>query len=468
MPSHTDLPLEVLENIIHRIDEAKDLLYFALTNKYFSQVIIPSHLQFRKIRCLTNSTVIWSKLAGHPHLCARVREIHLYESSESLSSEWETWRSQDKFPSNSILPTALLEGSSSNFKELWLQVPRINWETDTQISWIQKTLVRLRKQVLGGSRHATLPPPVLAPPVELFSTKVSISSLSKILPLVQNLTKISLILLSPWSVSAVALKDVLDSLVCYSSCHLREIVIVWLESSIDTEVFSSVRYTIRIVKFQIPELSQLWMLSNLTLFHLDLDHYYLDHDNYDGLFNLLVNRCPCLESLGLRFNLNFDLGENLWKRGTWRHLRSLSIGDCCVSFSDPVKEGEDLLKDFIARHPELECLECKDVRPGLVFDLLKNLRALSMSGALWCHDTLPPVPHLHTFEKLKYLMLENERRIGIFTSAYFPSLRVLIISHTLFIFGTSSFFPETLERLCISFSSNVGSRTRLGWTVSTP
>jgi hypothetical protein len=45
VPSHmnlTDLPVEILEHIVHQIDDAKDLLKVALTNKRFSFNLICS------------------------------------------------------------------------------------------------------------------------------------------------------------------------------------------------------------------------------------------------------------------------------------------------------------------------------------------------------------------------------------------------------------------------------------------
>lgn len=115
--SLTDLPLEILEHVVDYIDEAPDLLHFALVNKQFSQFIITSHLQFRVIRCLTNTTLIWSKMVNRPDLCARIREIHLYGRSYDNSPN-------PFYPRKPILP-ASLQDHDWDLNALWPQIETV-------------------------------------------------------------------------------------------------------------------------------------------------------------------------------------------------------------------------------------------------------------------------------------------------------------------------------------------------------
>jgi hypothetical protein len=227
-----DLPLEVLENIVHHVDEAKDLLCLALTNKSFSQVIIPSHLQLRKIRCLINTTVIWSNLASRPGFCARIREIHLYEQFQDNAAV------PLSFPFLNPNIPALLRNNDLDIQLLWPRIPRVFWETAST------TKLPFLKKLNSGSRDVT--PQSLEPLVELCPAEESISLLCHILPQVVNLTKFLYTNLSfDPPINPQILKSLLDTIVHYSSCNLREVSIVWYgephQGTLETNVFSSVR-----------------------------------------------------------------------------------------------------------------------------------------------------------------------------------------------------------------------------------
>lgn len=56
-------PLETINRICSFLDKPKDLLSLALTAKMMCQVIIPSHIEFRIIRCDVRRKNLWQKLS---------------------------------------------------------------------------------------------------------------------------------------------------------------------------------------------------------------------------------------------------------------------------------------------------------------------------------------------------------------------------------------------------------------------
>ena len=47
----SNVPNELFERIISEIDLTSDLLHFALVSKSLKNIIIPYHIQLRRIRC---------------------------------------------------------------------------------------------------------------------------------------------------------------------------------------------------------------------------------------------------------------------------------------------------------------------------------------------------------------------------------------------------------------------------------
>ncbi|KIJ53607.1 hypothetical protein M422DRAFT_107211, partial [Sphaerobolus stellatus SS14] len=66
-------PFELLEYIIHNIENVSDLLSFALTSRAFCALIIPWHIEYRWISCHHGRTNLWKTLCNKPYLATRIR-----------------------------------------------------------------------------------------------------------------------------------------------------------------------------------------------------------------------------------------------------------------------------------------------------------------------------------------------------------------------------------------------------------
>ncbi|HEV7736025.1 MAG TPA: hypothetical protein VGO47_01450 [Chlamydiales bacterium] len=92
------------------------------------------------------------------------------------------------------------------------------------------------------------------------------------------------------------------------------------------------------------------------MFHFKVPYPTLDNHIVDGIFHLIVEKCPNLEKLCLNFRTspNPTNLDEVWKRASWKHLRSLYLG---VNMTLRDAEDGNLFRDFMACHPGLECLE---------------------------------------------------------------------------------------------------------------
>ncbi|KIJ49210.1 hypothetical protein M422DRAFT_101940, partial [Sphaerobolus stellatus SS14] len=64
---------EFLEEVISNIDLPKDLLSLALVSKLFKSIIVPNHIQLRRISCHASQDGLWKILAVKPNLAANIR-----------------------------------------------------------------------------------------------------------------------------------------------------------------------------------------------------------------------------------------------------------------------------------------------------------------------------------------------------------------------------------------------------------
>lgn len=108
LKSLTQLPLEILELIVSLINPPHELLALALTARIFKDIIIPSHLQFRKIRCKTNSIAIGKTLQKHPFLCMRLRELELIDQRGLPMRE-----------PHPMIPKLIMEEVGQDIKHIW-------------------------------------------------------------------------------------------------------------------------------------------------------------------------------------------------------------------------------------------------------------------------------------------------------------------------------------------------------------
>ncbi|KIJ49106.1 hypothetical protein M422DRAFT_99480, partial [Sphaerobolus stellatus SS14] len=64
---------ELFEQIVDEVGKSNDLLSLALTCRAFYQVIIPWHLEYRRITCDVERTSVWKSLCDKPYLASRLQ-----------------------------------------------------------------------------------------------------------------------------------------------------------------------------------------------------------------------------------------------------------------------------------------------------------------------------------------------------------------------------------------------------------
>lgn len=73
------LPEEILEEIVSRLDQHKDLVALALTSRFCANLVIPRHTQYRILRLRHTFPEIWAHLARRSDLARNVRELYICE-----------------------------------------------------------------------------------------------------------------------------------------------------------------------------------------------------------------------------------------------------------------------------------------------------------------------------------------------------------------------------------------------------
>jgi hypothetical protein len=76
------LPVELLEGVIHQVDRPSDLLNLALTCSAFRDVILPVHLEYRVISAAASQDDLWQHLLSRPDLARCVRRLTLFSVAE--------------------------------------------------------------------------------------------------------------------------------------------------------------------------------------------------------------------------------------------------------------------------------------------------------------------------------------------------------------------------------------------------
>ncbi|KAG6889140.1 hypothetical protein C0995_003500 [Termitomyces sp. Mi166 len=75
--SPLSLPIEILDDIFDIVDSTTDLLSFALVSKALFDVVVPSHLHFRYIRCRFHRPALWRAIAAEPKMASRCHKLKL-------------------------------------------------------------------------------------------------------------------------------------------------------------------------------------------------------------------------------------------------------------------------------------------------------------------------------------------------------------------------------------------------------
>ncbi|GJJ14278.1 hypothetical protein Clacol_008542 [Clathrus columnatus] len=93
-----NFPPELFLHIIHQIDQPKDLLSLALTNRIFCTTIIPDHMDYRQIWCEVDKDEVWNHLLEQRSRCQAIRTL-IVDNSEK---RYIPRRCYDEFKSNNI------------------------------------------------------------------------------------------------------------------------------------------------------------------------------------------------------------------------------------------------------------------------------------------------------------------------------------------------------------------------------
>ncbi|KAG8928536.1 hypothetical protein FRC01_005786 [Tulasnella sp. 417] len=84
-PSLASFPPELLDHLISYISNPSDLLSLALTSSTFRAIVIPFHLHYRTIRCVTDDSEMWNHLLESQRRLQHVHALQLYRSTSSSS-----------------------------------------------------------------------------------------------------------------------------------------------------------------------------------------------------------------------------------------------------------------------------------------------------------------------------------------------------------------------------------------------
>ncbi|KIJ48091.1 hypothetical protein M422DRAFT_103629, partial [Sphaerobolus stellatus SS14] len=77
------LPVELCDVIIFLITSTKDLLNLALTCRQLCQLILPDHIDYRRVVCSTSDEFVWEHLLNRPDLAKRVYSVKILDDAES-------------------------------------------------------------------------------------------------------------------------------------------------------------------------------------------------------------------------------------------------------------------------------------------------------------------------------------------------------------------------------------------------
>lgn len=107
-PSLQSSPFDVLDVILLHIERPGDLLQLALTNRFFYELIISTHMAFRVIRCDILRVSVWQYLAERPTLAARLRALELTWEEEDPDTLIPSYLKLDSEPRGSDDLTTVL------------------------------------------------------------------------------------------------------------------------------------------------------------------------------------------------------------------------------------------------------------------------------------------------------------------------------------------------------------------------
>lgn len=87
LPAVFALPDEILEEIVAELDQHKDLISFALVSRLCAALVIPHHTEYRILRVRYTLPNMWAHLARRADLARNIRQVHICERANYLSSD---------------------------------------------------------------------------------------------------------------------------------------------------------------------------------------------------------------------------------------------------------------------------------------------------------------------------------------------------------------------------------------------
>lgn len=80
-------PLEILDQLALALEDPHDLLSLSLTCKTWKRIILPSHIEFRCIRCTLNELWLWKLLSQKQHLASGIRKLAILSPANSAMNK---------------------------------------------------------------------------------------------------------------------------------------------------------------------------------------------------------------------------------------------------------------------------------------------------------------------------------------------------------------------------------------------
>ncbi|KDQ51466.1 hypothetical protein JAAARDRAFT_211083 [Jaapia argillacea MUCL 33604] len=125
------LPVELVESIIHFVDDRNDILSLALTCRSFNEILLPDVYSYREIRTRISSNFfyIWNHLSQNPLICRNIRFLRIASGSESKNLRipqspcLHGWEEQERMLCRAIRHMSFLR----TFEWNWGWGPNVLW-----------------------------------------------------------------------------------------------------------------------------------------------------------------------------------------------------------------------------------------------------------------------------------------------------------------------------------------------------
>lgn len=352
-------PAEMLNRICSFLFNPNDLLSLALTAKTLYNVIVPKHLDFRIIRCDIRRRNVWNKVASVPALTSQ------FVALEIIPEDPTSGRFTDI-----VLPISYLGKSEI--------------DQDDPSEW--------PRHFRWGANQAS--------GIEF--------EISCAVALAKAIGHMSTLRCFHWAdYSSICSPDIFLALK-HSCPRLTDVEVMidgdFLESAHQDFASCPVRHVSQNLGFGFGSdvETQLWQFKDLTRFSLTFMHVSLDEavarEYVERMTEMLIDRCPDLEELLLRLGSQEAPNDitSLVTTARWPRLKRLSL-------AAKVHDDEEVLANFLAKHPQLQELQlCQGITASPIVRLsnLPNLRSLHLGWGVACRDIAPEVT-----QNLEYLGL---------------------------------------------------------------